>query len=218
MSVIPDMKSSIELHIGSHRAQVDGLSSDLDPNEWAVLDYMLPAPLHLQVAEANWMECHAGDYMAVVLVHPLGDTTLQAATLVDDTVINVGASKAPYYNPAIGCQWIEFWNSDFTELYEMRPVASISGAEVTLTEGVAFAHPTTVNVRAVFNSFVPIRGANNIEAGLRIVGSGSFVVENTHTMTDIIPAGMCIAVKIRTTIGGTKREFGVNFIFREPAP
>jgi len=204
--------------VDPHRAKLDGVIIEVGASGFGKADYTLPENLHLNEAHVEWSGCFKGDYGYTCLIHPSSEGTLNSSASSGATQVDVGA-LSPYFNPAVGAEHIEFWNSDEDTLLEVHRIDSVSGNNVVF-DGTTLAadRDTSVKVKARFGSFSPIRGTNRIQGGLHFFpGSGKFELRQVYSVTAVIAAGLKLSSRVITTADTGTRTVTVNFLFRLPA-
>jgi hypothetical protein len=205
-------------HVDEHRAQVDGHSLEATADSWAYDDYVLPTDLHLNEAVVVHDGFFAGDYAFPCIINPAGDCQLAQSEVQGETTIHLAAGKAVWFDPAFGAQHIEFWDNGMTELFEVHPIISADPTPdtVLISGGLVAARDTTVKVRVRYGSFCPVRGADGTEGGLVGIGRERFEVRQPYSMTSLIPAGMIISARMKTTADVGTRKLTTTYIFRTP--
>jgi hypothetical protein len=201
-----------------HRAKLDGVTIEAAASAFAKADYTLPEDLHLNEAHVQWSGVFKDDYGYTCLIHPNSEGNLNSSASSGATQVDVG-SLSTYFNPAIGAEHIEFWNSDETQLLEVHPIDSLSGDNVVF-DGTTLAadRDTSVKVKARFGSFSPVRGTNLLEGGLQFFPPASrFDLKQVYSVTAVLSAGLKLSSRVITTSDAGTRVVTVNFLFRLPA-
>lgn len=216
-------KSRVEItaNTGGMKSLLDGVSGTFTAGEWKRFDYSLPEGLHVQEVRLRWKGAFTGDYGFVDVVNPLnanGYLSPSVAVSVDDTTVTfASAGLAAPFDPANGGASIEFWNDADTVLVECRPIVSVSGAVVTLSEAVASVHSISAKLRCVLASFSPSRGAENVTGGYRLLsGDGVENIRSEHNYTDLLTAGLVLAARFKATTDVGTRELTINYRLRRP--
>jgi len=81
----------------------------------------------------------------------------------------------------------------------------------------ALARDTSINVKARYGSFSPCRGENLLEGGIPFhCENGVFSLKQVYAVTAIIPPGMIISSRVKTTSDIGTRCVTVSFLFRSP--
>lgn len=211
MSSIPKAKIAIDPRVDGLRTLMDGVAGEFGQDEWVALDYQVPLDIHIQTVTLRWVGCEAGDYGFMVVLHPGGATNPTEAMAVDDTTLEVPADKAPYYAAALA---VEFWDADEDVLVERRRIASVDGTTVTLEEGVSSAHGVDANIKCVIGAYSPCVGADNCQAGMRLIGTSFGEIRSEHEFTEKIAAGLVIGCRFHGADVSVTRKVAVNFRFR----
>jgi hypothetical protein len=214
---IPDIVE-INPRTGGSKMDIDGVAVSAAADEWNHADYLMPEDLHVQGVHAQWQNTHLGDYAWIVVLHPSSEGAPAAEAASGQAVVDMGPALAPYYDPAAGAKYMEFWDETggTPVLKEVRKIASRSGDEITLDSNLAETHPVTETVRARFDGFSPVRGTHGIEGGFCLLNAGEMLLRNEIGITNIIPANMLLCVRMKTTSTAGTRELAVSFIFRKP--
>lgn len=201
-----------------------GMKSDVDcvilaatASQHKRADYSLGEDYHIQGLQFQWTSCQLGDYAWLVIIHPASQGSPAAEATSGQATVDVGSSLAAYYTPANGASYIEFWNAADDTIIEVRKIQSISGNVITLASNLSNTHPTTEKIKARFDGFSPVRGADGISGGLTLLGSGREIIRNEVGVTAKISAGLIISVRLICTSAAGSRELGVNFLFRKPS-
>ena len=211
--------TEIDLKIGGPLTIVEGVAASFGASgaECKRIPLVFPVVLNLQQVKINWKNAEIGDYGWLVLENPAADTSPQSALSVDDTQVTVGTGFGPYYAPANGAVYMEFWNDADDDIVEMREIDSVAGDVVTLKEGVGSAHSTSAKLRAIFQSFSLVRGTMKTDGGFRMVDNGSQSFGYEHEATNPIPAGVSLSGRFRSTSTPVERKAAVNYKLRIPA-
>jgi hypothetical protein len=127
----------------------------------------------------------------------------------------VGA-LSPYFNPAAGASYLEFWSADGSTIIECRKIESLSGNVVTLDSDIAVTHVVNEYVKARYDGFSPVRGTHGIDGGYRLLGSGQEMIRNEVAVTNLIAAGLLLCARLICGSETGQRHLGINFIFRKP--
>lgn len=202
----------IEPEIGKRKTDVDGVNVSATASSWGTGLYTLPEDYHLQGLECQWQNMQLGDYAFMAMYHPGGTGALGATASSGQKDVTVGSGKGAYYAAA---SYLEIWDSS-GNLKECRAVASVSGDVVTLESNLVGSYDTTHVAWARVNGHSPVRGTYGIDGGKRLIGTTHMMLRNEVEITDVIPAGLVIAVRLSTTEEAATRKMAVNFIFRKP--
>jgi len=201
---------------GGSKMDVDGVFLSAIAGAWARADYTMPESLHVQGVYAHWKNCLGGDYAWIVVTHPqLATPAVQADAGQAD--VNVGApALAAVFDPTNGARYLEFWNAADDTLIEVVKIASVSGSVVTLASNLQETHATDVTLRARFDGFSPVRGTHGLDGGFRLLNSATMLLRNEIGITAILPAGLILSLRLRTSVVVGAREMAVSYIFRKP--
>lgn len=199
-----------------HQIRIDGIGFQATADKWVKHDYSLPVALHIQEAWIIFKDCKLGDYGMMTIIHPSSEVNLAESASQGATQVNVGAANAPYFDPDNGAKYIAFWNAAEDELLEAHAITGVSGALVTIVDGLAAARDTTVKVKARYGGYTIPRGTNLLEGGFFLLNSEALHIQNPYSLSDEIAAGMKIAYRVKTTDVTGTRSFVVNMLFRTP--
>ena len=210
-----NVKAEIVPRGGQQDTMVDGMAIEANANAQGHGSFTMPDVMHMDSVVIAWKDFEFQDRGWLSLVHPAaqGNPAVDPAT----DQLDVGA-MSPYFDPANGAQHVEFYSDDESTLLEVVGIASISGTVVTLSKATEEAYTTANHIKARFQSFNPVRGSHGLSGGFRFLGTGMLMLGSQNEMTDPIPAGMMLCAGIDVGGGGSKRSFGVNFVFRKVSP
>lgn len=205
--------------IGGPKTDLDGLGLEVADGKWGYAEYSVPAAMHIQGVWAKWVNAELGDYAWIVLIHPGGTGNPAAEAAAGQKDVDVGAGLIGVYDPAAGAKYIEFWDETGSEpvLKEIAKVASVSGNVVTCAANLAATHPVTEMIRARYDGYSPVRGGSgDILGGLRLLGDSEFMLRNESGMTNAVPAGLILALRVKAAVASRANalKLVLNFIFR----
>ena len=215
---VPPHQRQIKPLIGGMKTDIDGVFLSGTASQHVRADYSMPEDLHLQGAKVRWKNASLGDIGWLAVIHPSsqGSPAVQANSAQAD--VDVGASLAPYYDPANGARYMEFWNAADDTIIEVVKILSRAGNVVTLASNLAETHPITENIKARYDGFSPVRGTHGLDGGMRLLSNG---VENFHNnlgITNKISTGLIVSVRMILTSDVSTRDMTVNYKFRVPLP
>jgi len=199
---------------GGSKMDIDGHGLTATADQWGRVDYTMSEALHVQGVHAQWKGTFLGDYAWIAVTHPtVGNPAVQADAAQAD--VDMGAYSA-VFDPANGAKYMEFWSADDVTLLEVRRIASISGTVLTLDSNLQLTHATDVNVRARYDGFSPVRGTHGLDGGFRLLNSGEMLLRNEIGITNAIPAGLNLSLRVRTAADVGERSVAISYIFRKP--
>ena len=201
--------------VGGPKTDVDGMSLTAGASAMAEAVFTMPEALHVQGAYVVWEGMQEGDYAWVAVTHPASAGNLGALAVSGQASVTVGAGLGPYYNPLIGAKYLEVWNL-LGAIQEVRRIASVAGDVVILESNLDGTYDTTHATRARYDGFSPVRGARGIDGGARLLGSNSFLLRNELAVTELIPTGLLLSGRLKTTAALGTRKLALNFFFRKP--
>lgn len=206
---------------GGMKSLLDGVYAQFSESSWARVDYIMPGSYHIQGLRVRWKNASTGDYGYLCVINPIngnGYVNPSVAVVATDTTVDLGdAAVAANFDPANGAVSMEFWSDDDSTLVECRGIASVSGTVVTLTDATTSAHTTSARIRCILDRFSPIRGTDGISSGFHLLaGDGVENIRSESNYTDLIPVGVILSARFKTTSGVGQREITINYRFREP--
>lgn len=212
-----------DLRVGKEKTVPHGIvaAKGCPANEWRRNEFALPEDLHLAGSMIIWRNMEPDDYGFVVLINPLGETNPTAQVLVGQTVINVALAKAPYYDPDnANAKTVEIWDGagENANLKEVRPIQSVNTGtgDVTLAEPLAYQVEVTDVLRVCLDGFMLDLGGDHNNAGIQLLGDGSWYVHEQHEVTELIPTGMALGARFKAGAVVASRDLVTNYIFRRP--
>lgn len=189
--------------------------SHADVSEWKRAEMQVPENLYLQGVFAVWKSAQLGDRIFLSVYNQASEGNLAVAAAQDDTVLNLGPSLAPLYDPAVGAKYIDFWKeSESPRLHEVRKIVSRSGNEITIDSGLAAARDGSYTIRSIFGVFTQVRGSAGKDGGFRLLGDNSFTLFNLVGKTSLLSTALGFSVAMYIGAGAGTRELAVNFLFR----
>lgn len=203
----------VGLKIGGPKTDIDGVSLSAIATEQKRAEYSMPEALHLQGVLLTWTGCQPGDYGWIAVIHPSGDAALAIAANAGLASVTLPTGLGAVYTAAA---YMEFWEPDNSKIREVRKIASVANDVVTLASNLAQTHAIGINIRARVDGFSPVRGANGIDGGLRLLNSGRMLIENQNGMTALISAGLLLSARLIASSVVGARELAVNYRFRKP--
>lgn len=210
-------KTEIDPVIGGMKSDVDYVILSATASQHKKADYSLGEDYHIQGLQFQWASCQLGDYAWLAVIHPASQGSPAIEATSGQATVDVGASLAPYYNPANGAAYIEFWNAADDTIIEVRKIQSISGNVITLASNLSNTHPTTEKIKARYDGFSPVRGTDGISGGFALLGNGRELIRNEHGVTSEILAGLILSVRLICNSTAATRELAINFLFRKHA-
>lgn len=205
--------------IGESKTDFDGVWIGAQPaDKWGYVDYAMPEDYHISGVSVQWKGMFAGDYAWLAVIHPSGTGSPAVQANAGQATIDMGATLAPYYDPASGAAYLEVWDETGADpiLKEVRKIVSKAGNVITVDANFANNVLVTWKIRARYNGFSPVRGTDGVEGGLPMLGDSSFIYQNTNHVTSKITAGLVLSARLRTVADVGNRDFVVGVIFRKP--
>ena len=216
MPTTPDVKAEIQPAVGGLDTMMDFLSAQAGASSIVQSTYVMPEAMHLHGTFASWNDMQYGD-RAFMNVQPQGlDASPAQSASIGATTINLPTGMGANYQAA-GIKIIEFWNAAETQLKEIRKITSISGDVVTLATALTHSIGTTDILKPVIQSYCPIRGVDGLDGGVSFLGDGKIAIDNINQISELIPAGLKLCLRLLTVAGIFNRQIVLNFKFRVPA-
>lgn len=216
MPFTPESIVEIKPKVGGQKMDFDGVSLSVGADAWGKVDYSMPEAYHFQGALLSWGDCALGDYGWVCLTHPATGGNLGAEAASGQANVTVATGTGAYFDPVNGASYLEVWDSS-GNLKEVRKIASVSGDVVALDSNLQGTYDTTHKAIARLDGHSPVRGTHGLDAGIRLFGTSHYQIDNALDITNPIPAGLTLSIRVRTTADAGTRKVAVSFIFRKLA-
>ena len=198
--------------VGGMKTDADGIEITAGASAMAEACYALGEDYHIQGVTLTWQGCKFGDYGWLAVLLPAAEGVLGAQANAAQADVTVAAGKGPYFAAA---SYLEIWTAG-SELKEVVKIASVAGDVVTLASNLSATYDATHVAKARVDGFAPVRGTTGLDGGFKLLGAGTVNFENRQGVTEKIPAGTELCLRLFTSVVTGTREAVMNFRFRKP--